>query len=1030
MNLTPVIKYSLMLLLCLSSLWVKANTSFSTPILLTNAIIDTTICEGDCVVFDNTSFCDEGIYQLVNNRTLRLNLAPLVQQANLTLCEGETFPGQDWSTSGRYNYQTTMGACEITVWVDLRVEQPKETFINQEVKFGECYEFGPNTLCQSGEYELRYTTVHGCDSTVYINLVVEELLIDTLPPVSVCSGGSYSPNGMDTVLTNTGLYQFHGMTAAGRPTLTILDFRVESEIITYMEEMVCEGNSSIINGQAYNQTGIYEFTYTAANGCDSIVILDLTIGSVMTTILNESIAADQFIVIGNNVVNLQGSYEFVFQSALGCDSIVQLELTIEGTPEPVVFDDVRVADEICNGTLTRNLCLKDLPFLLGANTFFQGGTFDLIYVPPDGCVTDIRLELAVELNTELLTEQICEGDSYRLNNSEYTETGIYRDTLISVTSNNCDSIVILDLTVMPVRETTNSLTICWGDPFLINGQFITESGEYTQMYRTKFGCDSLVITNLTVEGGPNPDMVQRTLCAGDSYADDIGNQVFVSGIYNFRFINESGCDSVVTLDLLIPDTIRQDIDTFFCVGEAFDFENFSVTRSGIYRERFISSAGCDSLVKYTLTSLDCEISSVQDADTIICGGNTGEFSFMLIKGQAPFSYQWSSENGVWSGDGTNLNLREEVVVEGLPSGEYSIVVSDRNGQEAILEVVIFRPEIITAEWILPPLQGNTHLACAEDEESFLEITPAGGLPPYRYEWSDGSINTNRIEGLSAGIHTVTITDDFNCPFIISEEITAPPPLVLNATSENATCEDQASGQINIIGTAGGTAPFQYELEGVTNTSIQNSFQNLPAGDYLISAIDANGCQTDTTLQITAPEILSLDYDRDILIQLGETYDLEIFSSGTPQTITWETAEGLSCEDCLEVALNPIDNSVYTLTVTSMDDCATTIDLNVTVNKDRHVFIPNIFSPNSDGLNDQFTVFGNLAVANVDFLQVYSRWGELLFETFDMVLNDERKGWNGYHRGKKMNPGVYIWQAKITFIDGESLMYSGDVTLME
>ncbi len=1030
MNRTPVLKYPLVLLLCLSITWLKANSASLTPILLSNAIIDTTICEGDCVVFDNTTFCEEGTFQLGNNRTLRLNLAPLVQQANVTICEGETFAGQDWSTSGRYNYQTTMGACEITVWVDLRVEQPKETFINQEVKYGECYDFGPNTLCQTGTYELRYTTVHGCDSTVYINLIVEEILVDTLPSVSVCAGDSYSPVGMDTVLTYTGLYQFYGTTAEGRPTLSILDFRVQGDIITYREETICDGNASIFDGQSYNQTGIYEFQYTASNGCDSLVILDLTIASVTTTVLNETIAADQFIVIGNNVVNLQGSYEFVFQTDLGCDSIVQLELAIEGTPTPYAFDNSEIADEICNGTLTRNLCLKDLPFTLGQNTFYQGGTFDLIYVPPDGCVTDIRLDLAVELNTELLTEQICEGDSYRMNNAEYTETGIYRDTLIAVTSNNCDSIIILDLTVMPIKETTNSMTICWGDPFVVDGQFITESGQYTQMYQTKFGCDSLVITNLIVEGGTNPDMVQMTLCAGDSYTDDIGNHVFVSGIYNFRFINEAGCDSVLTLDLLIPDTIRQDVDTFFCIGEAFEFENFSVTRGGIYRERFMSAAGCDSLVKYTLTALDCEISSVQDADTIICGGNTGEFSFMLIKGQAPFAYQWTSKDSVWGGEGVNLNLREEVVVEGLPSGEYSILVTDRNGQEAILEVVIFRPEIITAEWILPPLQGNTHLACSDDTGTFLEIMPAGGLPPYRYEWSNGTLNTSRIEGLSAGIHTVTITDDFNCPFIISEEITAPPPLVLNALGDNATCEDQASGQINIIETTGGTAPYNYELVGLSNFSNQSSFQGLAAGEYLINATDANGCQTDTTIQITAPEILSLDFDRDIRIKLGEIYDLEVFSSGTPQTITWEAAEGLSCDDCLEVELNPLNNSEYTLTVTSQDDCVTIVDLNVMVIKDRYIFIPNVFSPNLDGLNDEFTIFGNQAVSKVDFFQVFSRWGELLYEAHDTALNDELLGWDGYHRGRKMNPGVYVWQAKISFIDGESLMYSGDVTLME
>ena len=1030
MNRSPVLKYTLMLLLGLTSWWLKAFTPLPPSPLISTAIIDTTICVGECVVFDNTSYCEEGFFSLENNLMLKLNLAPTVQQTSFTICEGETFPGRDWATPGRYNYQTKMGACAITVWVDLKVEQPKETHIVQAIQYGECYDFGANTLCQTGEYELIYTAANGCDSTVYIDLIVEELLIDTLPPVVICAGNSYTVMGIDTTLTTSGLYKFYGTTSTGRPTLTILDFRVNAEIYTHLEEMICANTSFIHNGLGYDQAGRYEFRYTSVDGCDSIVVLDLTVNPVITTSLTKSITSDQFMVIGNNVVNLQGSYEFVFQSELGCDSIVQLFLTIEGAPEPWELVDDAVAADICSGNLSRILCSEDLPFTLGQNTFYQGGTFNLSYVPPDGCVTDLTLDLTVELNTVFFVEKICQGESYIMNNVAYTQSGVYRDTVFSATNNSCDSIFILDLLVMPTKNTTIDKTICWGDPFIIDGQPITESGDYTLVYKTDYGCDSLVKIQLTIEGGPNPEMEQLTLCAGENYSDGAGNQVFVSGQYNFRFVNQAGCDSIVNLNLLIPDTIRNKVDTFFCDGESFQFENFSVTRPGLYRERFTSVMGCDSLVEYNLTSLDCEISSVQDADTIICGGNTGEFSFTLIKGQAPFTYEWSAKSGGWAGAGENLNLQEEVIEEGLPSGEYNITVTDRNGKEAILEVVIFRPEIITAEWILPPLLGGTHLACSDDIGAFLEIAPAGGLPPYRYQWSNGTSNSNRINDLTAGTYAVTITDDFNCPFIINQEITAPPKLIIDAISENSSCEDQASGQINILGSIGGTAPYEYQLEGHSEVSNTTNFKQLAAGEYLINAFDVNGCHTDTTLYITAPEILSLDYDSDISIKLGNTYELEVFSSGNPKIIIWDAAEGLSCDDCLEVLLNPVNSSTYTLTVTSEDDCITAIDLNVIVLKDRYVFIPNVFSPNLDGLNDQFTIFGNQAIANVELFQVYARSGELVFESHDLEINDEFKGWDGYYRGEKMNPGVYLWQAKINFIDGESFMYSGDVTLIE
>jgi len=809
MNRTPNFKYYLLLLYCLLSSWVSANdlSYYTTPIphLYESEIIDTTICEGDCLVFENNTYCDAGSYPLGNARVLKLNLSTRRQTIDYTICEGEHYPNQeDWNTDGRYSYQTSVGACAITVWVDLAVKPNKETRIDEVIEFGECYDFGPNTLCQSGEYELRYATVDGCDSTVYINLTVEELIIDTLAPVQKCFGETHFVSEVDTVLTQSGLYQFYGTNSAGKAILRILDLRIGGEIITYLEDKSCSDTPYNFNGQNLGDTGAYQFTTTAANGCDSTVILNLSVGTVTRQTILDTIPAGESIIIGKSNISFEGRYEFVFESVAGCDSIVLLDLSVEGTinpntptnptipitpidPNDPMMDSIPVVPTGSSGPTnnggvsTNNNTSSQQEICSGNITHKEGGIFDLTYDAPDGCSNDIQLELIVERNVTNLTEIICEG-SYTLNFQEYTTTGIYRDTIVS--ANNCDSILVLDLTVAAPKDTTIERTICWGEPFISSGVFITESGLYTERFQTTFGCDSLVTTQLTIEGGPNSDLRDSTLCAGGNYSDDIGNKVFVGGRYTFRFISEQGCDSTVTLDLFIPDTIRSEVDTFFCEGESFALENFAVTKAGTYRERFLSSTGCDSLVQYSLTSLDCEISTVQDADTIICGGNTGEFSFMLIKGQAPFTYRWEGEKNSFSGQGANLNLNIPVIEEGLPAGMYSITVADENGIEAILEVEILLPEEITSEWKMPELKGNTYLACPGDANAFLQIDPAGGLPPYRYEWSNGSTSTNRINNLPEGTYTVTITDDFNCPHTNTVILTEPPKLALKAASED------------------------------------------------------------------------------------------------------------------------------------------------------------------------------------------------------------------------------------------------------
>ncbi len=1063
MNRTPNFKYYLFLLCCLLSSWVSANDlsrpTASFPFLYESEIIDTTICDGDCLVFENKTYCAEGTYPLGDTRVLKLNYTQRSQTISYTICEGESYPNQeDWTRNGRYNYQTAVGACPITVYVDLEVMPNKERRINEVIEYGQCYDFGPNTLCQSGEYELRYATSEGCDSTVYINLTVEDLIVDTLAPVQKCFGETHYVPEVDTLLTQSGLYQFYGTNNAGKAILRILDLRIGSEIITTLEDNSCSGTPYNFNGQVLDQTGSYSYTTVAANGCDSTVVLNLSVGIVTTETITRTILAGQSYVVGKNNISFEGLYEFVFESVEGCDSIITVDLSIDGSVDPTdpidpidpinpmdsmdvpvvptdsisgggIFtaDNTSSQQEICDGFITHSLCFKDLPYKLGNNTIWEGGTFNLTYDAPDGCSDNIQLELIVERNITNYKEIIC-GGTYTLNNKEYATTGIYRDTITSV--NDCDSILILDLTLATPKDTTLEKTICWGEPFISSGIYITESGVYTETYQTSYGCDSLVSTMLTIEGGPNSDIRDSTLCAGDHYADDIGNKVFVGGRYTFRFLSVEGCDSTVTLDLFIPDTIRSEVDTFFCEGESFPLEYFSVTRAGTYRERFMSSAGCDSLVQYNLEVLDCEISSVQDADTIICGGNSGEFSFMLIKGQEPFTYKWEGEDDRYFGQDTDLGLNTPIVEEGLPAGLYSVTVTDKNGIEAILEIEILLPEEITSEWKMPELKGNTYLACPGDADAFLQILPSGGLPPYRYEWSTGQTNTSRINNLPEGTYSVTITDDYNCPHAATVALTEPPKLALKAASEDPECENLESGEIEIMSMNGGTAPYQYRLKGKTAFSQEMRFPNLTAGDYLLNAKDANECPMDTTLSIIEPEILELVYDPLILLELGDMYDLDVISSGTPQTITWTNTESLSCTDCLDAIANPIESTEYTLTVTSKDDCATTINLAVKVAKERDVFIPNVFSPNADGINDYFSIFGGPEVASVDHFSIYSRWGELLYESNDFQINDSQKGWDGFFNGKKMNPGVYIYLAQLTFIDGVEEQYSGDVLLSE
>ena len=121
---------------------------------------------------------------------------------------------------------------------------------------------------------------------------------------------------------------------------------------------------------------------------------------------------------------------------------------------------------------------------------------------------------------------------------------------------------------------------------------------------------------------------------------------------------------------------------------------------------------------------------------------------------------------------------------------------------------------------------------------------------------------------------------------------------------------------------------------------------------------------------------------------------------------------------------------YDLTVTDTLGCTISESVLIKVNKERRVYIPNVFSPNFDGHNDGFTVFGGKGVEQVRSLRVFDRWGALVFEARDFQPNIASLGWNGIHKGEKVNPGVYVYVAIIAFSDGTEITYQGDVTVVK
>ena len=138
---------------------------------------------------------------------------------------------------------------------------------------------------------------------------------------------------------------------------------------------------------------------------------------------------------------------------------------------------------------------------------------------------------------------------------------------------------------------------------------------------------------------------------------------------------------------------------------------------------------------------------------------------------------------------------------------------------------------------------------------------------------------------------------------------------------------------------------------------------------------------------------------------------------------------ISCNNCFPVTATPPEDITYELTVIDQNGCSSTEEINIFVQKIRSVYIPNAFSPNGDGINDRFTIFGGPNVEKVNTFKIFSRWGEALFEGTDFLANDLTKGWDGIFRGEKMDAGVYIFFTEVQFLDGQTEIFKGDLILI-
>jgi gliding motility-associated-like protein len=393
------------------------------------------------------------------------------------------------------------------------------------------------------------------------------------------------------------------------------------------------------------------------------------------------------------------------------------------------------------------------------------------------------------------------------------------------------------------------------------------------------------------------------------------------------------------------------------------------------------------------------------------GGSDGSLLIEIANGIPDFAYDF--------GTGFQpVNVRQ-----GVAAGAYRVAAVDSKGCTGEFDLTVSEP---------PPLllsMSSDSSSCYRANDGSIFATASGGRPGYAFTWSDSAVGSDRIN-LAAGTYAVRLTDSVGCSVHDTVLLNDPEAVVASVIERlDLVCYEGGTGQLT-LGVDGGTPEYAYSLDNITFQS-SPLLDSLAAGNYRLYVRDANGCLDSLSATLTQPRKMELNLATDVRIILGYDTTLMVRSNYFPMTYRWGP-DSLGClsGNCDRVHMLPLRNQLVFVEGTNGDGCTDTAFVNFTVVEDIPTFIPNIFTPNEDGLNDFFTVFGGRAIAEVELLHIYDRWGNLVYAApAPFPANDPRQGWDGTLNGKPVNLGAYVYHVEVSYINGRVEGYRGDVTVV-
>jgi hypothetical protein len=447
----------------------------------------------------------------------------------------------------------------------------------------------------------------------------------------------------------------------------------------------------------------------------------------------------------------------------------------------------------------------------------------------------------------------------RANLGEVSENDVLPDT--SLICNNSDTYI---------KTNKKYTTQLWSNGLFFDSIKVTSPGAYAVRVVDQIGCVYMDTTNAVMA---TPMSVTTAPTAASCGMSDGSVSVTLSGAYAPHTYKWSTGDTTMNLGNVPGDD---------------------------YEVTITDAIGCKNTQKVTVLGAYPQVASMWTYPT--CNGDQdGSAMASIVKGVSPYNYAWSA-------GGTPNQAQNSQ----LSAGTYIVTVTDASGCQTLDTVEVKDPAVLAVNEVVAAPS-----ACKMADGSVIARTN-GGLAPYKYLWSNGQTSRKAV-GLTEGIYDVTITDSLGCAVIGKATVSDPNSPVSVPNNLRLDCSyDTTTVRVAV---QGGTSPFTYNWDYKNMKT--STINGVGAGTYKLHLVDAAGCDHDTTVTITAPTKVNVNFVNIVDNGQNAVEATANTSGGTPP-YTWKwTPSGET-----DSTATKLQNGVNKVTVVDSKGCSFVYQIDV------------------------------------------------------------------------------------------------------